>query len=73
MPVHGEYRHLRAHCNLAKDLGMNERNMLIPEIGDTITIAKNSIKKSGTVHSGIKLVDGFDISEAGGIIPACVQ
>lgn len=68
IPVHGEYRHLRAHCNLAKDLGMNERNMLIPEIGDTITIAKNSIKKSGTVHSGIKLVDGFDISEAGGII-----
>ena len=68
IPVHGEYRHLRAHCNLAKDLGMNDRNMLIPEIGDTITISKNSIKKSGTVQSGIKLVDGFDISEAGGII-----
>lgn len=68
VPVHGEYRHLRAHCNVAKDLGMHERNMLIPEIGDTILVNKNSIKKSGTVHSGVKLVDGYEISDAGGII-----
>ena len=68
IPVHGEYRHLRAHCNVAKDLGMLERNMLIPELGDTILISKNSVKKSGVVPSGIKLVDGIDISDAGGII-----
>lgn len=68
IPVHGEYRHLRAHSNIAKDLGMNERNILIPEIGDTILINKNNLKKIGTVPSGIKLVDGFDISEAGGIV-----
>jgi len=68
IPVHGEYRHLRAHCNIARDLGMNDRNMLIPEMGDTIQINKNAIKKIGTVHSGIKLVDGYDISDAGGII-----
>ena len=68
VPVHGEYRHLRAHCNVAKDLGMHDRNMLIPEIGDTILVSKNSIKKSGTVHSGVKLVDGYEISDAGGVI-----
>ena len=68
VPVHGEYRHLRAHSNIAKDLGMNERNILIPEIGDTILISKNAIKKSGTVPSGVKLVDGMEISEAGGIV-----
>ena len=68
VPVHGEYRHLKAHSNLAKDLGMNERNIVIPEIGDTITINKNVIKKSGTVPSGIKLVDGYEVSEAGGIV-----
>lgn len=68
IPVHGEYRHLRAHSNLAKDMGMNERNIVIPELGDTITISRNSIKKSGTVPSGIKLVDGMEISEAGGIV-----
>ncbi len=68
IPVHGEYRHLRAHSNLAKELGMNERNILIPEVGDTIFVNKNMIKKSGTVPSGVRLVDGFDISEAGGIV-----
>ncbi|MBE5738290.1 MAG: ribonuclease J [Clostridiales bacterium] len=68
IPVHGEYRHLRAHANLAKEMGMNDRNILIPELGDTITISKNAIKKSGVVPSGIKLVDGLDISEAGGVV-----
>jgi len=68
IPVHGEYRHLRAHSNIAKDLGMNERNILIPEIGDTITINKMCIKKTSTIPSGIKLVDGTDISEMGGIV-----
>ena len=48
IPVHGEYRHLRAHCNIARDLGMNDRNMLIPEIGDTILISKSaSLYKRG--------------------------
>ena len=68
IPVHGEYRHLRAHANLAKDLGMSERNILIPEIGDTITINKNFIKKTATVPNGVKLVDGFDISDLGGVV-----
>jgi len=68
VPVHGEYRHLRAHSNIAKELGMNDRNIIIPELGDTITISKNSIKKSGTIPSGIKLVDGLEISDAGGVI-----
>lgn len=68
IPVHGEFRHLRAHSNIAKDLGMNDRNIIIPDLGDTILINKNSIKKVGTVPSGIKLVDGFEISDAGGIV-----
>ena len=47
---------------------IENRNIVIPEMGDTITISRNSIKKSGTVPSGIKLVDGLDISDAGGIV-----
>jgi ribonuclease J len=68
VPVHGEYRHLRAHSNLAKELGMADRHMIIPEIGDSILVTKASIKKSGTIPSGIKLVDGLEISDAGGIV-----
>lgn len=68
VPVHGEFRHLRAHSNIAKELGMHERNIVIPDLGDTILVNKNNIKKSGTIPSGIKLVDGYEISDAGGIV-----
>lgn len=68
VPVHGEFRHLRAHSNIAKELGMHERNIVIPDLGDTVLITKSNIKKSGTIPSGIKLVDGYEISDAGGIV-----
>lgn len=68
VPVHGEYRHLRAHSNIAKDLGMADRNIIIPELGDTILISKNVIKKYATIPSGVKLVDGLEISDAGGVV-----
>lgn len=68
VPCHGEFRHLKAHADIAQDMGMNARNICVPDLGDTITITKNSIKKSGTVQAGIKLVDGLEVSEAGGAV-----
>ena len=64
IPCHGEFRHLRAHAELAVSLGMDKRHIVIPDMGDTISVGRNSIKKSGTVPAGIKLVDGLDVSEA---------
>lgn len=68
VPCHGEFRHLKAHSELATDLGLEKRNILIPELGDTIVIGKHSIKKGTPVTAGIKLVDGVEISEAGGVV-----
>ncbi len=68
IPVHGEYRHLMAHANLAMDLGMPKRHIHIPDLGESITVTQNSIRKTGTVPSGIKLIDGLDISDAGGVV-----
>jgi len=68
VPVHGEYRHLMAHANLAMEMGMNKRNIVIPDLGESITISNSSIRKSGNIPAGIKLVDGLDISDAGGIV-----
>ena len=68
VPCHGEFRHLKAHSELATDLGLEKRNILIPELGDTIVIGKHSIKKGTPVPAGIKLVDGVEISEAGGVV-----
>lgn len=68
VPCHGEFRHLKAHAKLAEEVGINPRNIIIPDLGDSISISRNVIKKSGTVHAGIRLVDGFDVSEAGGAV-----
>lgn len=68
VPAHGEYRHLRAHSLLAQSLGIPERNIVLSDLGDQITISKTSIKKSGTVPAGIRLVDGLEVTEAGGAV-----
>ena len=64
VPCHGEFRHLRAHAELATTLGMDRRHIVIPDLGDTISISHHGIRKTGTVPAGIKLVDGLDVSEA---------
>ena len=59
IPVHGEYRMLKTHIDLATSLGMPERKTMLAEIGDVVSITKNDIKKTGQVQSGRVLVDGF--------------
>ena len=63
IPVHGEYRHLKKHCMLAKDLGMRESNMLICEIGDTVELTDKSMKRGEQFQAGSKLVDGLTIDD----------
>ena len=68
IPVHGEYRHLKQHGELANSIGVPKSNILIPEIGDVIEVTRNSIKKSGTVISGQIFVDGLGVGDVGSIV-----
>lgn len=68
IPCHGEYRHLRAHANLAQDLGMEKRNILIPELGDQISITKTGMKVTDNVPAGSRLVDGLGVGDVGSMI-----
>jgi len=68
IPVHGEYRHLKKHAELAMELGLSEKNVLIPENGDIIELARNYIKKNGTVISGQVFVDGLGVGDVGNIV-----
>ena len=63
IPIHGEYRHLRMHKQLAMALGMEERNILLPALGMQVELSPNSIKKSGVVTAGQRLVDGSGIGD----------
>ncbi|MCL2630542.1 MAG: ribonuclease J [Firmicutes bacterium] len=57
MPVHGEYRHLKLHAELASLMGISPANVEIPELGQVYDISKSGIKKQGTVPSGIVMLD----------------
>lgn len=63
IPIHGEYRHLRMHKQLAMSLGMEERNILTATIGTQIEMTPNSIKKSGVVTAGQRLIDGYGVGD----------
>jgi len=61
IPVHGEYRHLKKHVDLARAMGVKEGATMIAEIGDTIELTKDSIKRGEKFPAGSKFVDGLGI------------
>lgn len=68
IPVHGEYRHLKQHAELAMTLGMPENHIIIPENGGIIEVTRNSIRKNGIVPSGQIFVDGLGVGDVGNIV-----
>lgn len=61
IPVHGEYRHLKKHLQLAESLGMKAGSTLIAEIGDTVELTADTIKYGEKFHAGSRFVDGVGI------------
>lgn len=68
MPVHGEYRHLKQHADLAMKLGMPSKHILIADNGDVVELSRDSIRKNGTVVSGQVFVDGLGVGDVGNIV-----
>lgn len=68
IPVHGEFRHLIKHANLAQSLGMPKENIVIAENGSVIELTKNSIGINGKVPAGKVLVDGLGVGDVGNIV-----
>ncbi len=64
IPVHGEYRHLKKHAQLAEELGMPAERIFIPDIGNRIEItARGGIRRLEDVTSGSRLIDGEGIED----------
>lgn len=68
IPVHGEYRHLIKHAQLAGSLGMPRENIVVGENGAIIELTRNSIGINGRVPSGKVLVDGLGVGDVGNIV-----
>ncbi|MBR2700092.1 MAG: ribonuclease J [Clostridia bacterium] len=68
IPVHGEYRHLHHHANLARALGMRDDDIIMVEIGDVIELGPKSIDVTGVAPSGNVLIDGLGIGDVGAVV-----
>lgn len=68
IPVHGEYRHLCRHRDLALQTGINSKNIIISDIGKVLELSKNGAKFAGTVPAGKVLVDGLGVGDVGNIV-----
>jgi len=68
IPIHGEYRHLHHHANLAVSMGLSPENVLIPDIGDVVELGKDSMERTGVVQSGSVLIDGLGVGDVGSVV-----
>lgn len=68
IPVHGEYRHLKRHAQLAEEMGVKKGNVFIAENGSVIEFTKNDAKLGKKVPSGNILVDGLGVGDVGNIV-----
>lgn len=68
IPVHGEYRMLKAHRKLAIECGIADENILIPDRGDVVEWKDGEVSISGKVPSGNVLIDGIGVGDVGNIV-----
>ena len=68
IPVHGEYRHLCKHRELAMETGISRKNIFVLDIGHVLEITPMSAKVVGTVPAGKVLVDGLGVGDVGNIV-----
>ena len=68
IPVHGEYRHLKRHAQLAVEMGVAKENVQILSNGNVIELSKYNAKVVGNVTSQGILVDGLGVGDVGNIV-----
>ena len=68
IPVHGEYRQLRAHAETAQMMGIEKDDIFMLTNGKVLEMNENEAKFTGTVPSGRVLVDGLGVGDVGNIV-----
>jgi ribonuclease J len=68
VPVHGEYRHLSVHGQLAESIGIPNKNIFVMEDGDVLELTAQSAKVAEKVGSGHVYVDGLSVGDVGGVV-----
>lgn len=65
IPVHGEERHLHQHARLANEIGMDDKNVFVMELGNVLELTRTSGKITENVPCGSVMVDGNGVGDIG--------
>jgi ribonuclease J len=68
IPIHGEYRHLKAHGALARGVGVRPENVLVAENGDVVEFSADGVKTDERVPAGMTFVDGLGVGDIGNMV-----
>lgn len=68
IPIHGEYRHLKAHADIAVEMGMEPKNIMIADLGMVIEVSEQEMKSVEKVQSGKVLIDGLGVGDVGSVV-----
>ena len=68
IPVHGEYRHMKANAGIAEQLGIPKENIFILQAGDVLELDEKGARVAGHVQTGAILVDGLGVGDVGNIV-----
>lgn len=68
IPVHGEYRHLKQHAELAESMGVPAENILIPDLGDYVEVTRGGLKRVNQIKAGQLLVDGSVLDDSASVV-----
>ena len=68
VPIHGEFKHMKKHAELAHRMGIDSKNILITTIGRVIEIDQDGIAETATVPAGKVMVDGIGVGDVGSIV-----
>jgi ribonuclease J len=68
IPVHGEYKHLKAQAKIAMDLGIDKDNVFILQSGDVLSLDADNAGITGKVPVGGVLVDGLGVGDVGNVV-----
>ena len=68
IPVHGEYKHLKAQARIAENLGIDKNNIFILSSGDVLELDDKKASVTGHVPVGSILVDGLGVGDVGNVV-----
>ena len=68
IPLHGEFRHLCQHAELAEQMGMPRADIFVTECGEVVELTRTKGMKNGTVPTGSIMIDGLGIGDIGNVV-----